>query len=355
LLKVANGLNLRFAAYGALARPDYSDRLPRFSYNGNNNNLFIGNLGLKDAKALNVETSVQMSGGGIGLFTVSGFYKKIDNLFHQMNGIIFSWPNNDAYPGQDPTIAQVQAAGNAINYNFEPSARMRLESFLPTIGEGDWLNTPVFANTIHYRAGYTVFTGYNSKDPSYIWGVEIEHQMNFSFLPVSWLRNIVLSYNVTMTRSKTNVLTQATTIDSVYNFTYNARTGLGKKIKTETHRYATWAESHIENQPELYGNISLGYDIGRLSARFSVFYNGKYLRQESALNTADAYTDEFIKCDLAMKYEFNSMVALMLNVNNIFNRQDVTSQYNEHYDWGYIPTSQGLYGASVDLGVRVTL
>jgi TonB-dependent receptor len=352
LIKAMEAVNVRFAVYGALARPDYSDRLPRFSYNSNNKNLFVGNLWLKDAKALNLETSVQISSGTIGLFTVSGFYKKIDHLTHQMNGMNFQWPDYDFYAGQVPTLADLSAG--AKNWNLDPTYRQRLENILADIAESNWYNTPAFNNTVHNGATYNLFTAYSSKDPSYLWGIEIEHQMNFSFLPVSWLRNIVLSYNLTFTRSETNILVATTQRDSVINF--EARRGVViRTIKYPTGYYAQWAKSTIENQPKFYGNIALGYDIGGLSARFSLFYNGLYLRQASGLGTADNYTNEFIKCDLSVKYQLNTLLAFMLNVNNIFNRQDVNSQYNQHYDWGYIPTSQDLYGASVDFGVRLNL
>jgi outer membrane receptor protein involved in Fe transport len=110
-----------------------------------------------------------------------------------------------------------------------------------------------------------------------------------------------------------------------------------------------------ENQPRLYANVVLGYEIAGFSARMSVFYQDKYTRQYSPNGTADVVVDAFTKWDLALKQQVMSNLALFLNVNNIFNRKESTSFANQIFDWGNLSRTAELYGASVDFGVRISL
>ena len=51
------------------------------------NILTIGNPRLKNAKAWNYEMNASVFGNEIGLFTVSGFYRVIDDMFHTVSGL----------------------------------------------------------------------------------------------------------------------------------------------------------------------------------------------------------------------------------------------------------------------------
>jgi outer membrane receptor protein involved in Fe transport len=182
--------------------------------------------------------------------------------------------------------------------------------------------------------------------------------MNFGFLPVPWLRNFVLSYNLSVTRSQTNIIIGQTVEDTTY--TPPSGTPGTPRYKPEKYNYLQNSEPVLvtrnsENQPEVYGNVALGYDIGGFSARVSVYYQGKYTSQYSAFGTSDGIVDEFTKWDLALKQQVTSNIALFLNVNNIFNKEETRSRLNKIYDWGYLPRTAELYGTSVDLAVRILL
>ncbi len=87
LIRPTDFLNVRLAAYQALARPNFNYRLPKLvAYQGSGANLHIGNPGLEDAVAWNYEIQTQFYGGDIGLFSVSAFYKNIKNMFQYING-----------------------------------------------------------------------------------------------------------------------------------------------------------------------------------------------------------------------------------------------------------------------------
>jgi outer membrane receptor protein involved in Fe transport len=178
--------------------------------------------------------------------------------------------------------------------------------------------------------------------------------MNFGFLPVSWLQNIVLTYNVSITRSKTEILFNQNIVDSVYipattrppnPAHYNLLSDYAPKFVTR----------QSEDQPEMYANVALGYDIYGFSARISLFYQDKYTRAYSANGTSDAIVDAFAKWDLALKQQITPHLALFLNVNNLLNRKETTSRLNNIFDWGNLPRTAELYGTSLDLGARISL
>ena len=67
--------------------------------------------------------------------------------------------------------------------------------------------------SLHGSAGYQLTVPYNSTDPSKVWGFELEHQINFTFLP-GLLQNIVLSYNASLVYSETQLI--GSTTDTTY-------------------------------------------------------------------------------------------------------------------------------------------
>ncbi|OYV87085.1 MAG: hypothetical protein B7Z63_02975, partial [Ignavibacteriae bacterium 37-53-5] len=85
ILRPTDFLNVRMAAYRALARPDYNLRLPQFVLGTfTPTQLTMGNPNLKDTKAWNFEVNTQVYGNRVGLVTISVFYKRIDDLYHEM-------------------------------------------------------------------------------------------------------------------------------------------------------------------------------------------------------------------------------------------------------------------------------
>ena len=117
--------------------------------------------------------------------------------------------------------------------------------------------------TLHGNASYQLTVPYNSTDPTKVWGFELEHQINFTFLP-GLLQNIVLSYNASIVRSETQLI--GSTIDTTYTI-------IGGIPFPEYKERAINYKQQLENQPEFFGNISLGYDIDGFSGRLSSFIN----------------------------------------------------------------------------------
>ena len=338
-------LTFRLAAYRALARPDFNLRIPQFSFDQGTSGLtmYAGNPTLEDAKAWNFEVNTQVHNTTIGLVSVSAFYKTIDNLFHRANGTSLVRPSGG------PT----QRLGlNGWTTSGESGAYDRITRILDQVGMSSWRENPVFNRFLGQNyTSYSLFIPYNSPTPSTTWGVEFEHQMNFGFLPVSWLKPVTLSYNFSITRSRTEVLLSRTVKDTSYNPT----APLARRYSYLTGSEAIFETRDSEDQPEFYANFVLGYDIGGLSARLSYYYQDKYTSAYSTDGTNDGIVDAFSKLDLSLKYEVTPNVSVFINTNNLLNRFESTSRYNKVFAWGYIPRSAELYGTTADLGVRVTL
>jgi len=345
IYKATDYLTLRFAAYRALARPDFDLRLPQFAYSLSSLIFVLGNPNLKDAKAWNYEVNTQLFDNILGLFSVSAYYKVIDDMFHQTNKLEISWPSG----GPNTLIGN-----NGWTTNEKAGLIHRMDNLLDQIHLSSWKTNAVF-NSILTSNAYKANIAYNSPDPSYAWGIEIEHQINFMFLPVSWLHNVTLSYNLSFARSKTNILVGTTVIDTTYTPGTTGSHPRPAKINLLEDGIPMWQTHQSEDQPTFYMNAALGYDIKGFSIRLSVFHQAQYTQQYSAAGTSDAIVDPFTKWDLAIKQKISSRIALFANVNNIFNKQETKSRYNNLFDWGYLPKTAELYGASVDFGLRVSI
>ena len=343
--KAADYLTLRFAAYRALARPDFDLRLPQFAYSTTTQVFVLGNPNLKDAKAWNYEVNTQLFDNIIGLFSVSVYYKVIDDMFHQTNDLEISWPAG----GPNTLIGN-----NGWTTNAASGLIYRMDNLLDQLNLSSWKNNAVF-NSILTSNAYKANIAYNSPDLSYAWGLEIEHQINFMFLPVSWLQNVTLSYNLSFARSRTNILVGTEVVDTTYTPGTTGAHGKPPKLNFLEDGVPIWQTHQSEDQPTFYMNVALGYDIKGFSIRLSVYHQAQYTAQYSAAGTSDAIVDPFTKWDLAVRQQISSTISLFANVNNIFNKQETTSRYNNLFNWGYLPKTAELYGTSVDFGVRVSI
>jgi TonB-dependent receptor len=324
-LKPFDFMNVRLAAYQALARPDFNYRLtevvarnsatalPRGVPAEYGTAVYYGNPNLTAGKAWNFEANASFFSNTIGLFSLSAYYKNIDNMYHLANFILVEGPLT--------ANGQKYLDNNGIN----------------------WKN-PFNSNSTSYYISYP----YNSSKPTKIWGFEIEHQANLGFLP-GLLKNIVLSYNVSIVRSETYIKSYAMT-DSIWVVTHS-------RFGDQTNLYLTpeyfELKQKMEGQPELYGNVALGYDIGGFSARLSLFFQSEYTSAYSADGKNDIVTNKLTRLDLALKQQITSNLAIMVNVNNLTNADESTAYKSRLAGWK-LQNSSTNYGMTADAAVRLT-
>jgi len=309
-LRPTDFLTVRLAAYKALARPNYNQRLPSFVarkagtfYPGNS--LFVGNPDLKAAQAWNYEVNVALYDGRFGLFSVSAFYKDIKNMYHQINGAFFDAASADSL--------------------FD---RLGINVTSPFQNEGFALTYP-----------------YNSSKPTRVWGVEIEHQANFLFLP-GVLRNLVLTYNLSFIRSETY-------IPGTQTEEYCEEILPG--ICVPKLRYHFVERKHkLERQPDFLSNVAIGYDYRGFSARLSMFHQGEFNTRFSPNGRDDRVVKSFTRWDLALRQQIRPNLYVLLNVNNLTNVEEGTIVLNRVQGWR-LPNDREIYGTTVDFGLRLVL
>ena len=114
------------------------------------------------------------------------------------------------------------------------------------------------------------------------------------------------------------------------------------------------AKNKLENQPEFFGNVALGYDIGGFSGRISMFYNSEFPILYSADGRSDSYQSAYTRFDLLLKQKVTDNISLILSINNLTNTEESTYTKNTHSGWKLISSKQK-YGMSGDFGVRMDL
>ncbi len=297
-------LKLRLAAYKALARPDFNMRLDRYIAGrpaevGTQFQVYVGNPRLKTARAWNFEVNPTFYGKTIGLISLSGYYKEIDDMYHMLN----------KFNTVGDTILQ--------RFGIKWASQMR--------------TTP-----------YDLTLPYNSPKPTKVWGFEFEHQINFGFLP-GLLRNIVLSYNASIVRSEAYIY--ASKIDSSYYDPPGPMPPTWKKFTVLIEK-----KEKLEGMPEFFGNIALGYDIGKFSGRISLYHQGEHNVSYSASGLSDLVTNAFTRIDLAIRQGITKNIYLFFNVNNLTNVEDGNSIYNRVFKRKLFNQSEK-YGRTADFGV----
>jgi len=304
-------MNLRFAAYRGIQRPDFNFRLPTYVYgrknvyNGEGPYVILGNSHLKNAYAWNFEVNTQFYGNSIGLLSVSAFYKTIKNEVRQL----FYVPIKDK-----ETV--------------------------------DSLGIVYPADAVPFSTEYKLTYPYNTDKETRVWGFEFEHQHSFRYLP-GLLSNIVLSYNMSLIKTESYTPAYKTIEYEVKLPGFPFPT---KKTKVVLYE----AESRTSNAPEIFGNLSLGYDIGGFSGRISYFYQGEYYALYSGNNYANRIQKAFGRLDLSLKQKISEMISIGLNVNNltdaeegVFLENKVAGRRND--------VSSYRYGTTADLLLRVSL
>ncbi len=297
-------LKIRLAAYKALARPDFNMRIDRYvagrgAVLGSPFVVQVGNISLKTAQAWNFEFNTSAFNSDIGLISVSAFYKEIDDMYHMLNNY--------------------GATGDSVLQEFGINWESKM------------------GNT-----AYQLTLPYNSDKPTKVWGLEFEHQINFNFLP-GLLKNIVLTYNFSIVRSETYVF--GAKIDSTFYDPPGPIPPTWKYFNTLDER-----KTKLEGQPEFFGNIALGYDIGGFSGRVSVFYRDEY--NDALRATRQSYTinKAFTRIDIALKQRITENISLFLNLNNLTNIEEGDFNYDGDNDIRRFNRSEK-YGTTLGFGI----
>ena len=193
----------------------------------------------------------------------------------------------------------------------------------------------------------TINTTVNNKYEAKIWGLELDWQTYFWYLPKP-LNGFVLSVNYTHMKSQTRYpRTEMREIVVGYDTTYVF--GQERILPIwETVNVDTFYTARVVNQPDDIINISIGYDFKGFSARISMLYTDDILTSTNFWEELRASTDTHVRWDLAIKQKLPIKgMQIYFNLNNFTNAVDRSLIAGNPY-----PSKEEYYGMTMDLGLR---
>lgn len=282
--KPVDWFDLRMAYTETLARPNFNQIVP--SWNRTLTTVFWNNPDLKPSHSTNYDLYVSLYNNEVGLFTFGGFYKKINNL-------IFS--------------AGLGAIIDASQYGLPETEN-----------------------------GKTIAKNVNNKFPAELYGIELEWQTHFWYLP-GILKGLVLNINYTHAFSETKY----------------PRT----EIKSKLLNQAPWVEltnidtfytDRLLNQPNNILNITLGFDYKGFSTRISYLFQDDIFKQDNFWERLRGTSDKYSRWDISIRQKLPiDGLELLANFNNLSASIERDINLGEGY-----PTREQYYGLTADIGLR---
>lgn len=281
--KFTDWFDARFAYTNTISRPDYSAILPNTIIESNMS-ATAGNPKLKPTISTNYDLFLSFYNNEIGLFTVGGFFKKIDNIFYAQNIYIKNIEDFDVpFP------------------SAESLAKLKIPAMLPSAR----LNTTI-----------------NNNNPAYVKGIEIDWQTSFWYLP-SPFNSLVLNVNYTRTWSEMDYR-------KILNRERRIRNEETGRYVTEYYYIDTVRNARLLYQGDNILNVALGFDYKGLSARISFNMQGDVITNVGDRPEDDNFTGNYYKWDFTLQQKLPiDGLSIAFNGTNIFHNSVKT--YREFY------------------------
>ncbi len=268
-IKPAGWFDIRLAFTESVSYPRMDYIIPAKRIKASSKTVEYGNPGLIPQMSTNYDAYISFYGNRIGLFTLGGFYKKIDDLIYLRSGHIILDPEKEG-----------------------------VESNLK---------------------GYAIVRPENNINMTTVHGIEVEWQTNFGWLPRPF-NGLVLNANYTHLWSETHF---------PRSFVEQERIPVFPFLKTTV--IDTFRTGPMPNLASDIANISLGYDIGRFSGRVSLLLQGKTLNFVGVRDELDGFTETYIRWDLSLKYDIAKYLEIFGNWNNLTDRPDQSFMQTVNY------------------------
>jgi len=227
--------SLRLAYTNTLSYPDHNQLTPILDIY--TRSVTWHNPGLRPAKSQNYDIALYFYNNSIGLLSIDGFLKQVDNMIFYSGGVYITDPS--MYPG------------------------------LPS-----------------YTKGYFLATDINNPYRVNVWGTEVEWQTHFWYLPEP-LNALVFNINYTHIFSGAKypyVVTHAGTYPT-YIPTY----------------VDTFYTDRLVYQPNNVINLSIGYDYKRFSAVVSMMYQADVFTGTNFWPELRSHKAKYLRWDLTVK------------------------------------------------------
>ncbi len=296
--KLTDNFDIRGSYTKTLSRPSYGQIVPKVAYWGKN--LYWNNPQLEPAESNNFDLYFTYAGDKSGLITIGGFYKNI-------GGFIY---NTTSYIADSSDISDTYRELSDNNIAI----------------------------------GGLVYGNINNPNDAEVYGLELEWQTNFWFLPGLW-KNIVFNANYTYIQSELTYPLTAPKYEKVKKGFITV-----DKLVGEIDRSYSAA---LIDQPDHSMNISLGYDYKGFSIRSSVRYMSNVFIGNNYHPELRRFSNPITFYDLKIQQKMPlEGLRLYINASNISETVEKNSingnQYNAK-DW---ISDNSYYGMSVDIGLR---
>lgn len=298
-LRPFDWLTIHLAGTETVTRPDYNMYAPISSIDRYSYTVTAANGSLSDSRSKNLDASISIYQSYTGFLSVSGFYKKIDNLI--------------LYEGIQRVDTIIYKLLNA-NLNIP----------------GGWLDGSQQVNTY-----------INNPTPAQFRGVELDWQTNFWYLP-SVFKGLIFNLNWTYIVSTVDV--------KQYDGAFRDSVGNDPHHTQYKIRYldSTSRTQRMPDQPAHIFNTTIGYDFMGFSIRVSYLYQSDKVTGIGNTPLQDQFTSAYGRWDLSLQQRLGDQVQLFANYNNINDRHDESLQGYRQIN----PTSLEYYGRTVDVGFR---
>ena len=267
--KFTDWADLRLAYSQTVSRPDYRAILPRTIFSPGSPQTTSGNPKLNPAISKNLDAFMSFYSNKVGLFTIGGFYKRIEDVFFQTNIV---YQNLSYYTSNFPDDTFWYSQYTVVN------------------GDTSRIPPPV--------ASEVITTYLNNPNPAYVKGLEFDWQTTFWYLPIPW-NSLVLNVNYTRVSSEMdyqqlrNLPIDTTYIDPI---THRKMTKIIGYSTIDTIRTA-----RLLNQGNDVVNVALGYDYKGFSGRISFNMQGNVITSVGTRPEEDQFTGNIYKWDFTLK------------------------------------------------------
>jgi TonB-dependent receptor len=279
--------DVRVAYTHTIFRPNYTYITPRIDLMPAA--VIWNNIDLKTEKSINYDIYLSFHTNKLGLFTIGGFSKQIQDMIFPLDRRVIL---------------------NASLYD---------------------LSTDV--------VGRDIYTQANNKYDAKVYGLELDLQTTFWYLPGS-LKGLVLNLNYTFINSQAKY----------------PRTVVDKKFDPITFKYIynnidTFYVDKLQQQPEQIINVQLGYDYKGFSGRISMLYQSSIFQRPNFWPELSSISDSYMRWDLSLKQELPWFgLQIFSNINNISGALE--RDFVKGVSWDSKIQS---YSFSIDLGLRLKL
>ncbi len=263
--------NIRGAFTQTLARPSYNQINPRQDVLVLAQIVSYNNRSLQPELATNFDLYLSFHNNKLGLLTLGGFTKKIENQILNLGRRILL----------DPSTAELED-------------QFRL---------------------------YDIYTTANNTEDAKVQGIEAEWQTNFWYLK-GFMKGIVLNINYTHIFS-----------EAKYPYTEVINVADGPFSQPDLINVDSFYVSRLIDQPSDIINVQLGYDVKGFSTRISMLYQANTFKSATFWPELSPSIGRYVRWDFSAKQKLPYKNAqLFLNVNNITSAFDRELVQNGTYD-----------------------